>query len=331
MFLSHRVFTGVVAVLCLGTADVPRAQPYRWRRLPVGEGVTALAIPTEGALAIVAADGVGYVVRRGDRADRIPMDRVTGVSSATYVPDVVVAVGRAKEDGNLRFSVDGGRSWRPSPKVPAMEDGSIALSSDGKIWVWSGARGAIRSDDDGFTWTPCEDVPVGGRVVADPTSFRRFYALADGRLYASDDGAKGFDERGIALPGLPGDDAPQAVVPTPGRAGDLWLLTRSALYRQLPGKAFVRVPGVADPRALGFGRSPHSAYPGNLNPTLFVAGTVEGKSGVFRSNTEGGGWTALEDAPPLSSLTTIVGDPKRYGRVFAVSSVGGLFVGDAKP
>ncbi len=332
MNLALRTLVGLGTAFGVGVAGVPDAMPYRWRRIVDRENVSALALPTKGVQALVATGGEGDILRDSSRRGRIPMERVTGVAVGDYAPDSLVAVGESTSGGNLRFSIDGGDSWRPCPNPPSFKDGQIVVSSDGKIWVWSGADGARRTNDFGFTWIACDGLSEHAHIVADRTSSRRFYALDGGRLFISDDGGGNFEERPFELPGgLASDDEVKSIVPTPGRVGDLWLLTHRVLYRSAPGKPFLRVPGVTDPVALGTGlASRETAAPGPLRTMLYLAGTVEGRTGLFRSDDEGLHWTLLAGAPPNSSISSLSGDPRRAGRVFVTLSSGGLLAGELR-
>lgn len=323
MLLTH------LAALALWQARAPSPVRYEWRAVPVGNSrVEALAVPAKGAELLVAAGGFGAVVLGPNRSEPIPMDRVDGVATGDYQPDIVVAVGHASEGGNLRFSLDGGANWRACPNPPSLEGGSIATSPDGRRWVWSGTGGAQWSDDYGFTWSPCEGLPAGARIVADRTAFRRFYSVANGALWISDDGGRSFEAQEVVLPGTPDQEAALAAVfPTPGRAGDLYLLASGALYRSRPGGPFVRVSGITDPVAFGFGQGVRHAFPGNTAPTLFVAGTYEGRAGLFRSEDGGSRWSPILGAPPVAQIASLTGDLKRQNQIFLVLRDGSLVRG----
>jgi hypothetical protein len=128
------------------------------------------------------------------------MGNTTGVVSAPIRPDVVVRVGDSaqhKPDESIGYSLDGGRTWKPTASAPKATSraGSIAVSADGGAWVWTPEReSASLTKDQGATWSPVQGLPKGVRVIADSVDPKLFYALSlpDLTLYRSTDGAATF-------------------------------------------------------------------------------------------------------------------------------------------
>jgi hypothetical protein len=188
-------------------------------------------------------------------------------------------------------------------------------------------------------------LPVGVRVISDPVDPRSFYAisLADLSFYRSSDGGGTFTAQHFTL-----SDAPSAPVSSasgdarggqarisaaPGRVADVWLGAFGGLYHVLPpgqqpsggSISFARVPGVEDFRALGFGAAaPHESY-----PALYLAGTVHGQPGIFRSTDEARTWVRInDDQHQWGQIQQITGDPRLYGRVYVGTSGRGVLYGD---
>jgi hypothetical protein len=196
--------------------------------------------------------------------------------------------------------------------------------------------------DRGATWTTAQGLPAGIRVIADPILPRVFYAVAlsAGLLYRSSDGGATFTSETFALPGDPatpekpsrGDmrGGQDKIYPAPGRSGDLWLAAFDGLYHlasPAPGGriSFVRMPGIEEIEAFGFGKAaPHRSY-----PAIYLAGTVNGESGVFRSLDQAKSWTRInDDRHQWGLVLQITGDPRVYGRVYIGTHGRGILYGD---
>ncbi|MGM9485447.1 exo-alpha-sialidase [Roseateles sp. NT4] len=343
------------------TLDLTRAEkgePTHWQVMAGGiEETVALALhsPTKGVPLVTAiGDYSGFVHSDLDKpAPGNPKPPFFGnthdVTGAELAPEVVVRIGKPRDGAkNLGYSLDGGATWLEPVTVPDAKasDGFIAVSADGKAWVWTPKGGMPHvSHDRGDTWTPVQGLPAGTRVVADRVNSRRFHAMAlfDDKLYASEDGGKTFGSRPLDLPDGPvvraaagsnnhsnrGDDrgGQDRLYATPGREGDLWLAAFHGLYHR-DGKAFKRLPGVSEIHAFGFGR----AAPGSSEPALYLVGIVAGRYGVFRSIDGTASWQRInDDAHQWGLILQISGDPKVFGRVYVGTHGRGVQYGDPKP
>lgn len=377
---DHAIFTtgyGGWEARDLRRADA--GQPTTWRVMSAGiEETVALALhsPTAGVPLVTAiGDYSGFVHAELDRpAPGNPKPPFFGnthdVTGAELAPEVMVRIGKARtsetpshmraqgvalgngpaRDGsNLGYSLDGGRSWHNAASAPdpASSDGSIAVSADGRAWVWTPKtrEGHLPhvSHDRGAHWTAVKGLPPGTRVVADRVNPQRFHAMAlfDDRLYRSDDGGASFSARPLALPDGPvlrpaagvhnhssrGDDrgGQDRLYATPGREGALWLAAFHGLYHAADGQPFQRLPGVSRIDAFGFGR----AAPGASEPALYLVGSVAGQYGIHRSTDAARSWQRInDDAHQWGLILQITGDPKRFGRVYVGTHGRGVLYGD---
>lgn len=357
---DHALFTtgyGGWETLDLTQADA--GKPTHWRVMSGGiEETVALALhsPTQGVPLVTAiGDYSGFVHADLDQpAPGNPKPPFFGnthdVTGAELAPEIIVRIGRPRDGHkNLGYSLDGGKTWREPATVPDPKsgDGFIAVSADGKAWVWTPKGGQPHvSHDRGDTWTAVKGLPAGTRVIADRVNPRRMHALSlfDDKLYASDDAGLSFSAKPLALPDGPvtraaagsnnrsnrGDDrgGQDRLYATPGREGELWLAAFHGLYRATDGQAFKRLPGVSQIHAFGFGR----AAPGATEPALYLVGTVAGTYGVFRSTDGAVSWQRInDDAHQWGLILQVSGDPKVFGRVYVGTHGRGVQYGDPKP
>jgi photosystem II stability/assembly factor-like uncharacterized protein len=360
---NHAVFTtgyGGWETFDLTAAD--RGKPTHWRILAQGieESVALdLVSPGRGAHLISAiGDYGGFVHWNLDRPALVGssapprMGNTSGVAAAALKPEIIVRVGisaTGKPGENIGYSLDGGLTWQPTVRSPepSSRAGTIAVSADGNTWIWTpDCEPAYVTHDRGATWNAARGIPSGLRVVADPIFPRMFYAisLSTPVLYRSSDEGATFTSQPLMLPGDPptsaqssrGDDrgGQDRIYAASGRAGDLWLAACDGLYRVASpmqpvagGKSatFTRLPGVDEIQAFGFGKAaPHHSY-----PALYLAGTVNGQAGVFRSTDEAHTWTRInDDQHQWGLILQITGDPRIYGRVYVGTHGRGILYGD---
>jgi len=323
---DHAVFTtGYGGWETFDLTDADRGKPTHWSILASGiEETVALEInsPAKGAQLITAIGDYGSFVHwdldhpAPEGASAPPrMGNTSGVASAALRPEVIVRVGISaehKQGEGIGYSLDEGRTWKPTPAAPTPDSraGSVAVSADGGTWIWTPEHEAAHFTRDlGATWTAAQELPAEARVIADPADARTFYAiaLADRTLYRSSDGGATFVAQHFTLPGVATAFVPSSrgdnrggqdrIYAAPGRAGDLWLAAFDGLYHAIPplpeagNVSFVRLPGVEEIHAFGFGK----AAPNEPYPALYLVGTVQGQPGIFRSTDEARTWIRIND------------------------------------
>lgn len=259
----------------------------------------------------------------------------TGLSQAAAEPSYVVRTGFG-DHGNGAFSNDGGKSWAPFAAQPALAKdapGPIATNSDGSVLLWTFVHWdgtkypAQRSTDNGATWSEVPGYPKGATPVADPVDPRRFYAYDTdtGTLFASTDGGLTFAARAA---GLSAGDSQFELVAAPGRSGDLWLsLKWNGLYRSTDGGVgFTKVASCWASYTLGFGK----AADGADYPALYMVGSTETITAVYRSDDQAGSWVRINDDRHQWGWIgeTISGDPRVYGRVYIATNGRGIQYGE---
>ena len=340
-----------------------RGKPTHWSDMASGiEETVALQLnsPGQGAHLITAIGDYGGFVhwdldRPAPEGSSAPprFGNTTGVASATLRPQAIVRVGTSAEhkpDENISYSLDEGRTWQgtaATPK-PGSRFGSIAISADGKTWVWTpeGSPSYVTRDL-GATWASSTGLPANLQVIADPIAPQTFYAisLADQTVFRSTDGAATFSAQKFTLSDGPfalgqssrGDPrgGQDRLYAAPGRADDLWFAAFSGLYHAASVSSatsandisFTRMPGVTDIQAFGFGK----AAPHRTCPAMYLVGTVQGQPGIFRSIDEGQNWARINDDQHQWGLVLqISGDPRSYGRVYVGTHGRGTVYGDPR-
>ena len=255
----------------------------------------------------------------------------TGLALAAAKPSYVVRAGWG-DNGNGAYSNDGGKTWAPFKAQPAMAKsapGPIATNADGSVLLWSfgAADPGFRSADNGVGWSEVASFPKGAVPVADPVDATRFYAFdtTTGTLFASTDSGRTFTARAT---GLNSGDTQFQLVATPGRSGDLWLsLKWNGLYRSTDGGAtFTKVSSCWASYTLGFGK----AAEGASYPSLYMVGSTESITAVYRSDDEAKSWVRINDDQHQWGWigATITGDPRIHGRVYVATNGRGVQYGE---
>ncbi|MCF8224346.1 MAG: exo-alpha-sialidase [Bacteroidales bacterium] len=351
---DHALFTtgyGGHETFNLTAAD--RGEKVTWHIMSTGIEETVpleLLSPPEGGQVITAiGDYCGFVHYDLDKPvpegcfENPHFGNTNGIACAELQPEVIARVGieaANPSDENIGYSMDGGKTWQPtsSMPLPGVRHGHIAVGSDSKNWIWTPQRSPVfATSDRGETWVRSGGIPENLRVIADRVDPLKFYGLDlfEGKLYISDNGGLSFTGHPLKLP----DDIPETrqgrgdsrggqdrIYATPGRSGDLWLAAFDGLYHtENPQEDFIKLPGVEEIHAFGFGKS----APDSEDPALYLVGTVDEIRGIFRSEDYAGSWLRInDDDHEWGLLMHITGDPKKFGRVYVGTHGRGTIYGD---
>ena len=351
---DHAIFTtGYGLHETFNLTDADKNKPTLWYVMNKGiEETVALDLlsPPKGPALISAIGDYGGFVHH-DLDEPAPegnfinphFSNTDGISCAAQNSDILVRVGTGSTQvggGNIGYSLNGGKSWQvPGGKPQAgSRGGVISVSASGQAWVWVPQHSpAYVTFDNGTNWKPVKGLPDNTRIIADPLNPAKFYAMAlfDGKLYTSLDSGNSFNARDLRLQnGLPASAANRGDIrggqdrlyTAPGREGDLWLAAFDGLYHAANAdKKFEEIKKVEEIHAFGFGKA---AAPGDY-PALYLAGTISGQDGIFRSDDEGKNWVRInDDQHRWGLILQITGDPKKYGRVYVGTHGRGIFYGD---
>ena len=350
---SHVMFTtGYGGHETFNFNDIDKGRPTNWSVMSTGiEETVALELlsPPKGAPLISAiGDYGGFVHWDPDKPNKEGnfsnphFGNTDGVACAENNPHVIVRVGIASHQSsekNIGYTLDGGRKWQSAAAMPDSnsQHGHIAVSANGKTWVWTPQRSAVYvTHDNGTTWQPAKGIAANARVIADKINPDKFYALAltEGKLYTSIDGGYTFSQQPLSSTiKLPKQKAERGdvrggqdrIYATPGREGDVWIAAFDGLYHSTDAKKFITMDGVQEIHGFGFGKAAsNSDY-----PALYMIGVINGVRGIYRSDDRAGSWIRINDAQhQWGLLLHITGDPKRYGRVYIGTHGRGILYGD---
>jgi hypothetical protein len=230
------------------------------------------------------------------------------VDFAGMNPNIVADCGNGTPSGG--YSTDNGLTWKPFANQAG--GSKVAVGADGSVIVW----GTNYSTDNGASWKACTGLSGTPRIVSDRVNPMKFYAFANGTLYASSDGAATFT---AATTGLSGSGRAAAVF---GMEGEVWVAAGSNLYHsKSSGAGATKVTGPSQVYSVGFGK----AATGSTYPAVYIIGTVGGVSGVFRSTDQGVTWLRVnDDQHQYGQMDNVAGDEDYFGRVFVTTQGRGI-------
>ncbi len=293
--------------------------------------VLDLASPPSGAPLVSALGDIGGFQHAS--LDTVPptfhdtpaLGSNTSLDFAELSPTVFARVGNADAAPHIGISSDGGKNWYQGQEPAGVTGGgTIAVGADANAMVWSPAGvGVHYSTTRGSSWTASTGVPAGAVVESDRVDPKTFYAYAAGKFSTSKDGGASFTASAATLP-TTGRLHLKAV---PGIAGEVWFAGESGLLRSTDsGVTFTKVSSVTSGINVAFGK----AAPGATHPAVFLVGTVDGVTGVFRSDDTGASWLRInDDAHQYGNAgDALAGDPRVYGRVYLGTNGRGILYAD---
>jgi xyloglucan-specific exo-beta-1,4-glucanase len=254
------------------------------------------------------------------------MGTTTGFAYATLNTKTMLRVGN-----KMYYSLDQGTTWTLCTINGTQ--GKVAVSASGATFLHcpSTSSTTYYSTNNGAAWTISNGISINEAVpVADPVNTTKFYAYdpGTGGMLVSTNGGATFASAGNA-----GTGGSKIIRTVPGLEGHLWVpLYSGGLARSTnSGTSFTKITSVSACSAIGLGK----AATGANYHTLYMWGTVNGVTGVFRSIDQGATWLRVNDdahqygGPGNGQF--VIGDMNVYGRVY-MSSVGrGIPYADLQP
>lgn len=235
------------------------------------------------------------------------------------------------------ISTDGAMTWTGFAAMPTGTEGggTIAIAADGSSMVWATEDTASvwYSKDGGKTWTASTGIAAQSQVVADRAKAGVYYGYDSnsGTLTMSTDGGATFTTLQTGLPtSVSYLWPPPRLYSLPDAQGDLWLTgggNATGLYTNTGSAAsphLTTITGVQQSTSLGYGK----AAPGSSKLTLFLAGTIGGQWGLYRSTDGGASWIRInDDAHQYGGIDLVTGDMRTFGTVYFSGSGRGILWG----
>jgi hypothetical protein len=257
---------------------------------------------------------------------------------------VVVRAGSAASGGtsHVAVSTNGGSSWVTGTEPSGVTSGgTVAAAADGSRFVWAPGdtgQAVVYSANNGSTWTASTGVPANAVIESDRVNPLKFYALSGGTMYVSTNGGGNFTAKATGLPSVPSQFWALKFKAVFGREGDIWvagpdpsmMATGSTVYGLFhstdSGTTFTKVSNVTAAMNVGFGK----AAPGQTYPAMYMIGTVDGVTGIYRSDNAGSAWVRInDDAHQYGNIGEgLTGDPRVYGRVYVGTNGRGVIYAD---
>ncbi|MBB1086975.1 cellulase [Lysobacter sp. SG-8] len=322
-------------------------EPVAWRFEQAGFEETvplALASPPEGAHLVSGLGDIdGFVHDDLDASQaRFAGVRFSNTESLAFAgqqPGVMVRTGHFHDrpEGAVRgaWSEDGGRTWTAFTSEPPDGEGAgrITIAADGHRVLWSPRRGGHwLSLDRGRHWQEVVGLPETAVVEADRVAPALFhgYDPATGRLYASGDGGASFEVADVSGAGRAavGDGHRVEIEAHPTRPGEAWIAAGGrGLLRWKSGRLRA-LPGIERADSIGVGAPVREGGP----LALYLAGQVDGRHGLFRSDDDGAHWVRIDDDRLRFSgiIRHVTGDPRIPGRVYFGTEGRGIWYGDPR-
>jgi xyloglucan-specific exo-beta-1,4-glucanase len=231
------------------------------------------------------------------------------------------------------ISTDGGINWTGFAATPTgtKGGGSIAIAADGSsiVWATEDTASVWYSKDGGKTWSASAGIPAQSQVVSDRAKAGVYfgYSGSTGTLAMSTDGGVTFTTIQTGLPLAAAFTAAPTLYSLPDAQAHLWFTAGgngSGLYTNTSSAAspqLTAVGGVQKSTSLGYGK----AAPGSSKLTLFLAGTIGGQWGLYRSTDGGASWVRInDDAHQYGGIGLVTGDMRTFGTVYFSGSGRGI-------
>jgi hypothetical protein len=245
-------------------------------------------------------------------------------------------------------STDGGRTWAPFQSLPNnLVYGCLAVSADNKnniVWLpannelphYTTNRGANWEASSfqtltasGYSGHASPRKPLAADRVA-PSTFYFYYPYSpDHGTYCSTNSGATWTKAGT---GPFTGRWNYMLKSTPGHASDLWLAEGKqatavgGIWHSLDGGAtWTMAPGIQQVFSFGFGK----AKAAGGYPTIYAAGIVNSKQGIFRSTDTGNTWEEIGVYPLgiYDYVDDIDGDKDVFGKVYICFAGAGFAYG----
>jgi hypothetical protein len=265
------------------------------------------------------------------------MGTSTGIAFSPQNTSVLVRAGSS--NGVLYYSTNTGQTWTVFSKLPpsTTNNGKVAVSSSGTThltaWIPSGASDQFFVTNNwGVGWSNLWNSAYGSikdaRPYADPVDPTVFYVYSSskGTVYKCIYLISGGRPEVVPLADVGAGGSSQLAI-NPQRSGDIWIALGTAGLKQIVDGKINQIKNInASVVTLG------KAAIGNNYPTLYVWGSYNGISGLFRSTDQGSTWFRINDDQHqyggLGNANMILADQNVFGRVYLSTAGRGIAMGN---
>ena len=261
------------------------------------------------------------VTKCPDEAHFMADGKPSDIDCAWLNPNIAVMCGDMRN--SLRYTTDG-VTWNHCKALPeSAQDGKVAMSADGKSFIWTPASSANKpfiTPDYGTTWYNVNGLGYGSTIVADRVNPLKFYAVCDSMFYVSTDGGYNFTPTTAVMEGA-------GIAAVGDKEGDVWVYNEGLMmHTEDGGQTFEPIKNFKC-RAMGFGAPKKE---GDYMVIYAMGSTEESGDGIYRSEDKGKTWQRINDEHHLfGNLTlSITGDSEIYGRVYFATNGRGIVMGD---
>jgi len=308
------------------TSNLSASATSTWKFMVKGLEETVpldIASLSNGTLATAIGDYDGFI-----HTD-VTVSPTAGLHSPSMGTTQGIAVAGAAQTNlvrtgkNIYYTTNTGSSWTAMNRPTTSDSsGRVGISANGMsiLLCGEGRTATYRTTNYGSSWTAATGLSFNTMPVGDQVNPAKFYAYntSTGGFYVSSDSGKTFSS-----PSTLSASGSNIIRPTPGVEGDVWvaLYSNGLTHTTNSGTSFTKVSAVTAASAVGLGK----AATGNTYPTVYIWGTVNSVTGIFRSIDQGANWTRINDdahefgGPGNGQF--VIGDMGVYGRVY-MSTVG---------
>ncbi|KAK8859118.1 family 74 glycoside hydrolase [Apiospora arundinis] len=194
------------------------------------------SVPGGSELLAATGDVGGFTFADAKSLDTAPKKNWLGPKWATNVGvdyagaanKNVVRIGNSAGTKQIAVSADGGDTWKEHPGADTNANGgTVAISADGKVIVWSAAAGGVLRSQDQGAFSRVASLAAGAVVASDKQKGSVFYGGAGAKFYVSTDAGSSF----VAAAGKLGSaTAIRDIAAHPTKAGEVWVSTDVGVF-----------------------------------------------------------------------------------------------------
>ncbi|KAG9017604.1 hypothetical protein FRB90_000555 [Tulasnella sp. 427] len=220
-----------------------------------------------------------------------------GVTSLVWagVPTTILRIGNDGSNLNgkqVAISTNSGSTWSvDSGAWDYAVAGKGAISAQGDVVLWATSANGTLVSRYTNNFSLVSSLPTSGvQIASDKVNNAVFYAAAGNKFYLSKDFAVTFSASSATLGS---STTTKGITVNVKTTGDVWVSTDAGLFHTVNnGTSFTQITGFTVAYSVSTGASKTTGG----YPSVYVFGTHNTNSGLWRSDDQGSTWTRLDDA-----------------------------------